>query len=183
MKKRNYYIPKSEEPLYERYDQAVENNDMEELNWFEQFRGTQGDRQMIANVKSYEQFLMCGYSGEPMLNEHGWLENEQALELKAKSEHIIIFKDGFSYMEIMLLQHPNGMWIAAMDYILSNEGFSMSPSIWSKQYLTRRSAMNAILDRLIEQVERSAFPKNKKYLSAIKQMRGAAGQLSLFDPI
>ena len=110
-----------------------------------------------------------------------WLENGNCMSLKDKSEHVQVFKDGTFNAEIMLLQHPNGKWIGTLCYSLSICGGGSYPSIWEKQYDTRRNALNATLDKLIGYVESSTVQKDRKYLPLIKKMRASTGQLSLFD--
>ena len=115
------------------------------------------------------------------LNGHGWLENGHCLELKEKAEFVPVFKDDQNRANVMILQHPNGKWIATAEYNFSISGGGAYPSIWDKQYPTRREALNAVLDSLISHIEKSTVQKDKKYLSIIKQMRGTTSQLSLFD--
>lgn len=181
MRERDFNICKVEIPMYERYDKAVENNDAEELAWFAQFGSEKWECQMITNARTYEQYLMCGYKEKPVFNEYGWLENGNCMSLKEKSEHVQVFKDGTFNAEIMLLQHPNGKWIGTLCYSLSICGGGSYPSIWEKQYDTRRHALNATLDKLIGYVESSTVQKDRKYLPLIKKMRASTGQLSLFD--
>ena len=119
--------------------------------------------------------------GEPVFNEHGWLENGRCIDLKEKSELVSVFKDDQYRANVMILKHPNGKWIATAEYNFSISGGGAYPSIWSKQYQTRRDALNAVLDSLISHIENSTVQKDKKYLSIIRKMRGTTGQLSLFD--
>ena len=183
MKERDYYICKRELPMYERYDKAVENNDKEELAWFAQFGSKKWENQMITNARAYEQYLSCGYTGEPILNDVGWLENGHCSELRDKAETVTVFKDDTAHADVMLLQHPNGKWIATLEYNFSQSGGSAYPSIWDKQYPTRKEALNSVLDRLIDVMQRSNISKDRKHLPMVKQMRGTTGQLSLFDDV
>lgn len=84
---------------------------------------------MITNIQAYEQHLMCGYSGKPMFNEHGWLGNGHCLELKEKAEFVPVFKDAHFKANMMILQHPNGKWIATAEYNFSISGGSAYSSI------------------------------------------------------
>ena len=181
MRERDYHICRVEVPMYERYDKAVENNDAKELAWFAQFGTEKWENQMITNARAYEQYLLCGYKGEPVFNEHGWLENGRCIDLKEKSELVPVFKDDQYRANVMILQHPNRKWIATAEYNFSISGGGAYPSIWSKQYPTRRDALNAVLDSLISHIENSTVQKDKKYLSIIRKMRGTTCQLSLFD--
>ena len=181
MRERDYHICRVEMPMYERYDRAVKNNDAEELAWFAQFGTEKWENQMITNARAYEQYLLCGYKGNPIFNEHGLLENGHCLELKEKAEFVPVFKDDQYRANVMILQHPNGKWIATAEYNFSISGGGAYPSIWSKQYPTRRDALNAVLDSLISHIENSTVQKDKKYLSIIRKMRGTTCQLSLFD--
>lgn len=181
MKERDYFICNVEKPMYERYDKAVENNDKKELAWFAQFGSEKWENQMITNARVYEQYLSCGYSGEPTFNDIGWLTNGHCTELRDKAETITVFKDDTAYAIVMLLKHPNGKWIATLDYSFSQSGGGAYPNIWDKQHPSRRDALNAVLDRLIALMEKSNISKDRKHLPDVKQMRGSTGQLSLFE--
>ena len=157
MKERDYYIMNVEKPMYERYDKAVEENDTKELEWFAQFGTPKREEQMITNARCYEQYLKCGYSGQPVFDEYGWLKNGHCTELKARAEHVEVFREGQFHAVIMIVQHPNGMWTASTEYSLSQSGGGAYPSIWGTVYNSRRDALNASLDRIISVLEGSSI--------------------------
>ena len=181
MKERDYYIMNVEKPMYERYDKAVEENDTKELEWFAQFGTPKREGQMSTNARCYEQYLKCGYSGQPVFDEYGWLKNGHCTELKARAENVEVFREGQFHAVIMIVQHPNGMWTASTEYYLSQSGGGAYPSIWGTVYNSRRDALNASLDRIISVLEGSSIKNDKRFLPAAKKMRSETGQLSLFD--
>ena len=181
MKERDYYIAKVERPMYERYDNAVERNDRKELEWFAQFGSSKRENQMITNARCYEQYLKCGYKGQPCFDKYGWLRNGHCTELKERAETIEVFRDGQFHAVVMVVQHPNGTWTASTEYTLSQSGGGAYPSIWGAVYPSRREALNASLDRIISSIENSHVKNDKRYLAEVKKMRGETGQLSLFD--
>lgn len=181
MKERDYHICKVEMPMYERFDKAVEENNKEELEWFAQFGSTKWENQMITNARCYEQYLKCGYSGQPRFNEHGWLTNGHCTELKERAETIEVFRDGQFHAVVMIVQHPNGTWTESCEYSFSISGGGAYPSIWGTVYHSRREALNASLDKIISHIEKSTVKNDKRYLAEVKKMRGATGQLSLFE--
>ena len=181
MKERDYHICKVEMPMYERYDKAVEENDTEELEWFAQFGSPKWENQMITNARCYEQYLKCGYTGKPRFDEHGWLTNGHCTELKEGAETLEVFRDGQFHAVVMIVRHPNGTWTASCEYSLSISGGGAYPSIWGTAYHSRREALNASLDGIISHIEKSTVKSDQRYLSAVKRMRGATGQLSLFE--
>lgn len=181
MKERNHLIPRVEIPIYEKYDKAVEENDMETLKWFAQFGSSERERQMLTNAHWYEQYLQCGYTEQPRFNEYGWLDNANAKEMDAKAEIVNIFRDGFKNAYIQLLQHPNGLWISQINYNLSYSGYHGAPSIWDKTYPSRQMALDAAFDNLINSFENSDEKDSKQYLGTIKKMKAESRQTSLFD--
>ena len=181
MKERDYFIMDIEKPMYERYDKAVERNDKEELEWFAQFGSSKWESQMITNARCYEQYLKCGYKGMPRFDEHGWLRNGHCTELKEMAETIEVFKDGQFHAVVMVVQHPNGTWTASTEYALSQSGGGAYPSIWGTTYSSRREALNVSLDKILSCIENSKVKNDKRYLDAVRKMRGETRQLSLFD--
>lgn len=181
MKKRDYTVCKMYGPMFERYDKAVEENDTETLKWFARFGSKGREAQMIENAQTYVQFLLCGYTGKPEMNDNGWLTNGNCALLKEKAETMQIFRDGPDYANIYILQHPNDKWISELNYMLSTSGGGAYPSIWSIQHDTRRAALNKSLDNLIDHLQRCTSQRDLKFLPMVRNMRGQTGQLSLFD--
>lgn len=180
MKERNFSILKHERFMYERYDKAVEEGDQKTLDWFAQFGTPQWEHQMISNACQYEKYLGCGYSQKPILNEHGWIVNGSCKDFEEKAELVSVFADGGLYAEIRILQHPNGKWVASLNYNLARCGGGSYPSIWNDQHPSRTNALNAALDSLIHYIEDSGMVGDRKYLPIVKKMRGCTIQLTLF---
>lgn len=180
MKERDYFITKRERPMYERYDKAVEEGNTEELKWFEMFNKGKWESQMIRNAVEYEQYLRCGYQGQPTFNEYGWLDNGRCAELKKKAEEIQVFMKEQYYAVVMLLQHPNGKWIATTSYMLPQSGGGSYPNIWCTPYPTRREALNAALDSLISRIGSCTAKSDRSFLEEVRKMRCNTAQTSLF---
>ena len=46
---------------------------------------------MAMNIRHYEQYLSCGYTGKPSFDKYGWIENGK--ELKENIETVEVFED------------------------------------------------------------------------------------------
>lgn len=179
MKERDYFIPKCYIPMYDRYDRAVEENDEKTLLWFHQFGSEEWERQMIENAHDYELYLSCGYTGKPSFNSAGWLENANGYFMRDQMEIVWVFKENGARAYVQLLHHPNDTWVSAIDITLSLGGCCGYPSVWDKQYPTRREALNAALDNIIRYVA-SGSKAEQRLLPLVKQKRADTQQLNLF---
>lgn len=164
----------TEEELRASIEKAQEENDEATLAMFQPFG--KGTRQQAMNYRHYEQWLSCGYEGEPQFNEYGWLTNEVP---DKDIEEVVLWGEDWHKAVVELAQVPNGKWVNGYNYMLSESGGCAGCSIWHTQYETRREALNAALDRIKRQIE-SGTNADKKHLADIRKAKQCAIELSLF---
>ena len=168
----------SDQPMYNRYKKAIENNDMKELEWFAQFGNPNRLHQLISNAKCYEQYLACGYTDNPHLNDYGWLENGSVKDLQEQFEEVQMEKNA----TVILLQFPNGKWVSSVKCQTSLSGIYSSPGIWTqKQFCTRQEALDGGIDRLIHFFTENAKSADKGIIERLKKAKMQTRQTSFFD--
>ena len=194
--------------FYDRYDKAMENNDIQELGFFSQFciekdirKWTNGHlrRQMCENARNHAYWLKCGYTGV-VLNEYGWLkcycpdvEKQEFIPLGC------IVNRGCCNMKehyaLGILQLPNGNWMAECGwYAESLERRFLYLSVYDDQYETRAEAVNTAISRFVDwwhfhnkdvKKEDEAVVRAKQLIivddvTPVPKMKGEPIQLSLF---
>lgn len=165
---------KTVKDVKEMLQKAKQKNDEAMLSEFRKFG--ENERQQVMNYQCWLQWCECGYKGEPAFDEYGWLKNEIA---ENAIERISLWHNDWIDNYIEVAQLPNGKWVSGYDYMLSESGGVAGCSIWHKQYASRKEAINAVLDRIKEHIERGTA-NDKKHLKDIDKAKLNAMQLSLF---
>ena len=98
---------RTEEEIINSFKDALANGDVQTLQYMLSFAGNY--HQMAMNIRHYEQYLSCGYTGKPSFDKYGWIENGK--ELKENIETVEVFEDNGKYLSIELLQLANGNWV------------------------------------------------------------------------
>ena len=98
------------------------------------------------NARYYEQWLKCGFTGEPHKNEYGWITG--VLRLFYPTTEIEVFKKMPCWAGIEYAQLPNGKWVAASDLNCATHGYGSAASIWDTQYDTKEEAVTAELNKI-----------------------------------
>ena len=195
-------------PYYDRYDRAMESNDVKELAYMSQFTNEKDirkwwRRQVCENMADYDRMKTFGYN-EVVLNEHGWIETkfpnyEQQEFIKLG---IQINRGCCNLKEAMavgIMQVGNGKWVAEVGHDFSSIGTSVIYlGIYSSpMYDTRTEALNASLRKYIgywhdhnkdvrkedEAVRnaRSLMVVQGDFFKQAPMPKGEAVQLSLFE--
>ena len=193
---------------YDRYDKALENNDIKELAFFSQFciekdirKWTNGHyrRQMCENARNHKFWLACGLKGVK-LNEHGWLEwHIPGFEKQEFHPLGYCINRGCCNMKesyaLGIMQLPNGHWIAKCGWYAESLGRDyLHLGIHDDQYETKEEAWNTAIKRFVDwwhnhnkdvKKEDEAVIKAKSMiivggLAPIPKMHGEPIQLSLF---
>jgi hypothetical protein len=117
---------------------AIELNDVEKLEWFNQF----GDdiRCVIVNAHDYRKGLEFGFT-EIAFGTYKWLKRAEFLDkedlkfgnLERYSDHSIVH----------LGRGANGVWTYALNYSFGLAGGGYGLSIYGKQFKTRQAALSA----------------------------------------
>jgi len=172
------YVPKVDD--YEkRLHKAINKGDAETIAYFARF-GVDV-RKQIRNARCYEQFILCGYKGEPHFDQYGWLDNESALRQLITNEQIFSKNHNWN-LNVLTLQHPNGKWVAGVNYFFGMTGTHSSPCIWSTWYNSPQEAKRAALNTLPERLLESKTPIAKSCLAALdKYLKGISVVQLTFD--
>lgn len=169
-------------PYYERYDKAVAENDVKELEYLNSFCPVERKdkrRVICMNMDCYDHYLAMGYT-EKRFNEHGWLEPNLPMD------DIQVTKlgkdDRYQSKIIGILHLPNGKWVARVGTDYSGICDGETPvyiSVYSKIYETKAVAWNTELMEYINWWEKNG---EKKYKEAVKTAKSLLiRQYSLFD--
>ncbi len=134
-------------------------------------------RQRCINRHRYDQWLTCGFRGEPVFDDYRWLENGQRIEAQ---ETIPLWKDGTMENTVECAMLPNGKWISGEHYMLSESGCACVLSIWATQYETRLEALSASMRRVIDYIRRNGKQRDKAHIADINRAMDSIRQLSLF---
>ncbi|WP_289057623.1 hypothetical protein [uncultured Flavobacterium sp.] len=174
-------ISRAEYVAYSKYIVALENNDVETINFFESF----GDytRQIISNYRCYHKSLEFGFECSSY-SEYGWLERPTFLE----KEEIMIYvhKNGWKNQNsIEVAKGINGKWTNGI-YAQTNTGGEVDGiSVWGEIHDTKESAIVGACKRVINYQERNNWDAcNKVIYLANELIEKTLGrrpvQLSLF---
>ena len=167
---------RTEEEIINSFKDALANGDVQTLQYMLSFAGNY--QQMAMNIRHYEQYLSCGYTGKPSFDKYGWIENGK--ELKENIETVEVFEDNGKYLSIELLQLANGNWVHGIRLGLSERGYAGGADIWGTQYATRHDAYLAALKRALKMTSDSAKSTEMKYIKVIKEKMAESKQLCLF---
>ena len=69
---------RTEEEIINSFKDALANGDVQTLQYMLSFAGNY--HQMAMNIRHYEQYLSCGYTGKPSFDKYGWIENGKELK-------------------------------------------------------------------------------------------------------
>ena len=175
MKRNPLFI--NEDDVEKRLHDAINNNDLEVIDYFEQFG--EDVRVQIRNAATYEQYLLCGYTDKPSFNQYGWIDNDDKIRRSGHEE--AIFTEGFIWhCNIRYMQHPNGKWVASASYNFGDCGGSSLPGIWNSWYDSKEEAIRETLEHPIELLSKDGRAKAKKYLPILKKYVWNARQAALF---
>jgi hypothetical protein len=191
---------------YDRYDKAMESNDIQELGFFSQFCIEKDirkwdafrRRQMCENARNHDYWTKCGYTGV-VLNEHGWLkchcpgfENQEFHPLGC------IINRGCCNMKehyaLGVLHLPNGKWMAKCDWYAESLNHYLYLCVYDEQYETKAEAVNTAIQKFVDwwhdhnkdvKKEDEAVIKAKSMIivddaASIPKIKGEPIQLSLF---
>lgn len=172
------YVQK-EDDYEKRLHKALNKGDSKTLAYFSRF-GVDV-RKQIMNVRNYEQYLLCGYTGEPHFNQYGWLDNESELRQLIHDEPV--FSKNYQWhINVLTLQHPNGKWVAGVRFFFGITGSSVTPGIWSTWHNSCEEAKRAVLNPLPEHLKDAKSPIAKTCLAAIHKAISETSVLQLtFD--
>lgn len=160
----NNYVPKEDE--YEkRLHKALNKGDAETIAYFAKF-GVDV-RKQIMNARCYEQYQLCGYKGEPHFNEYGWFDNDEKELTPLLNDELIFSAKQSWHLNLLTLQHPNGKWVAGVNYFFGITGTYNTPCIWSTWYNSLQEAKRAVLTPLPERLQESKSPIAKSCLAAL----------------
>ena len=190
--------------FYDRYDKAMENNDIQDLGYFSKFSSEPDIRKwerhkICRNARNFQYSLACGIT-EVVLDEHGWLEchipgleNQEFIPLGC-----IINRGCCNTKEeqaLGVMQLPNGKWIAEISWDFTNIGRSyLYLDIFDDQFDSRSKAINAAIKNFVDRwhnhnkdvkKEDEAVVRAKKLIivdevTPVPKMKGEPIQLSLF---
>lgn len=173
---KNYTIMNAEENIIAKFKAALADGDVQTLQYMLSF--TERFEQMARNIKTYEQYLACGFTGKPSFDKYGWIDNEK--ELEDSKESVPIFREDRAELIIELCQLPNGKWVSGIFLTLSESGHCGGASIWGNQHPDRLSAYMESLKKALSFVQHSSCKYDMKYIKIIKQEIAAALQPCLF---
>lgn len=135
-------------------------------------------KQMARNIRTYEQYLTCGFTDAPSFDKYGWIDNDKDLE--HSKESVVIFQDGSNGLTVELCQLPNNNWVSGILLTLSESGHYGGASIWDEQHPDRQSAYMAALKIALADVQHSSCKGDARYAKIIQQKMVESLQLSLF---
>lgn len=159
---------------YARYDEDMRAPEKSKTNWSEWGKSRE---QACRNMRNYAQYRECGFTGDPVFDEYGWIKNEVP---KEQVESVTLFGEGASVSSVECLQLPNGRWVSGMHYMLAESGCACGCSIWGKQHDSRMDALVARIKSIIEYIKHSGKEKDKAHLASIFRAMDDLRQLSLF---
>lgn len=133
--------------------------------------------QACRNCRAYDQWLSCGFKGEPEFDSFGWLKN--GMHIKA-DETILLWTNGTADNTVECAQLPNGKWISGIHYMLSLTGQVNGLSIWNHQYNSRVEALSTPMRSLIESIKKNGLERDKAHIAEIVKALDDVRQLSLF---
>lgn len=166
----------SEKSIIERLHTAIKQNDAETLAELLRF-APDFDRNLALNFRTYEAARLCGYDVDITFDRSGWLKDKN---LEDRCEVIRHEGNGYS-IELYVLQHPNGKWVAGHDIQFALSGSSSMPNIFCDQYDSRTEALNIEIDALIVYAERDKSVKGHKEAAAVlRKQKAELCQLNLF---
>ncbi len=184
-------------PYYERYDKALETNDIKELAYLAQFCieedirkwNEHRRRQICENMRNWDKMQEYGYT-EIILNDVGWLEwkFKNYLDQEFYPLGIEINRGSCNMKEpkaIAVLQVANGNWVGEVSYDFTNIGksFIYLGIYRNKQYPTRTEAWNAAIKTYIDEWHRRN-PKVGKEDEAVRKARSLIiTQMDLFSEL
>ena len=134
--------------------------------------------QRCRNKRSYDQWLDCGFKGEPVFGAWGWLYNDQLIKAQ---ETIRLWTNGCTESTVECAQLPNGKWISGIHWHLSISGCSRGLSIWRHQYDSRIEALQKPLVDLIAYIKKHGSAKDREHIADVTKVLGEVRQLNLFD--
>lgn len=167
---------RTEEKIINSFKTALADGDIKTLQYMLSF--TDRFEQMARNIRTYEQYLACGFTDGPSFDKYGWINNDKVLE--NSKESVVIFQEGRIGLTIELCQLPNGNWVSGILLTLSESGHYGGASIWDEQYSDRQSAYMAALEIALADVQHSSCNGDAKYAKIIKQKMVELLQPSLF---
>ena len=123
--------------------EAVDGNDFEKLDWYQQF----GDsfRIITTNVHAYKKQLEFGFT-EISFDQYGWFSRPEFLD---KEE--LIFGNAEHYMQhsaIEVARGINNVWTNALSYTFGCAGGGSPLSVYGAQFNSRKNALAAGLTQL-----------------------------------
>ena len=134
--------------------------------------------QMARNIRTYEQYLACGFTDGASFDKYGWINNDKVLE--NSKESVVIFQERRIGLTIEFCQLPNGNWVSGVLLTLSESGHYGGASIWDEQQPDRQSAYMASLKTALADVQHSSCKGDAKYAKIIKQKMAELLQPCLF---
>lgn len=195
---------KEMQPIYKRYDKAMETNNIKELAFFSKFSKEKDirkwwRRQICENVHSYNAWVKYGMT-EIVLNEHGWhewkipgYEKQEFIPLGSQINRGSCNMDEPMALGVMPL--PNGKWIARIgsDYSSIDHPY-IYLGIHDDIFETRTEAINNAIKQFVDgwyarnkdvKKEDAAVVKAKSMIivdaiSPAPAIKGTPIQLSLF---
>ena len=162
--------------ITEKIKKALEDDDIETLRYLLSFQ--QEFRALEMNVKTYEQFLKCGFTDKPTFDENGWLTNNK--EMLKTMETKVIFEEDGKLLKLYLLELPNKKWITGISMMLHDCGTGGYPSVWGKQFDSKEIAIEHNLTNVIKNMKVRNITSEKKYIAILKAHIAECRQLSLF---
>lgn len=174
-------ISSAERNAYNLYLTALENEDIETINYFESF----GDRpfQFILNYRVYNQNLLFGFD-DKNLNENGRIERVVFLE----KEDILIYahKNGWKELnKIQIAKGKNGKWTNGLYTNTNTGGYAGGCSVWDDIFENKDLAIIDACKKMIKyHTEHSWNASNKVIFEANELIQKVLGnrpvQLSFF---
>ena len=101
---------RTEEEIIKSFKTALANGDIKTLQYMLSF--TDRFEQMARNIRTYEQYLTCGFTDAPSFDKYGWIDNDKDLE--HSKESVVIFQDGSNGLTVELCQLPNNNWVSGI---------------------------------------------------------------------
>ena len=175
-----FAIDQKEGEMLDRYEKAVTDKNQCFLEWISQFGTPKHLFQMIINAAEYEQYLSCGYSQKPVLDDSGNLVNGGPKDISLKRETVNVFSCNGKKALVEMVRHPNGNWVAAITVNLTNAGCCCTPGVWHDQFPSRTAALEEALENIALFVEKHGTEKERKLLPKVWKARGDSTQLTLF---
>lgn len=129
--------------------------------------------QQIENFSHYDQWLSCGFKGEPVYDEWGWVKNK----IPEKDIDRIYLWDR-AYIDYACL--PNGLWASGVTFDLSETGYYCSCDIFSDTFPTKNKAIEKGLKQVEEAIRHSHIVADRQYQKYIDKARLALMQPTLF---